>query len=96
MFHPFIGDKDVKMYGVEAAGDGIDTDRHSATLTMGKPGVLHGTRTYLLQVKAPQRRRARANPSASGTHVPHASGTHAPPSYAVSYTHLTLPTICSV
>jgi len=49
MFHPFIGDKDVKMYGVEAAGDGIDTDRHSATLTMGKPGVLHGTRTYLLQ-----------------------------------------------
>jgi len=49
MFHPFIGDKDVKMFGVEAAGDGIDTDRHSATLTMGKPGVLHGTRTYLLQ-----------------------------------------------
>ncbi|KAL1510979.1 hypothetical protein AB1Y20_005804 [Prymnesium parvum] len=49
MFHPFIDDKDVKMFGVEAAGDGLDTDRHSATLTMGKPGVLHGTRTYLLQ-----------------------------------------------
>jgi len=49
MFYPFIEDKEVKMFGVEAAGDGIDTPRHSATLTMGKPGVLHGTRTYLLQ-----------------------------------------------
>ena len=37
------------MIGVEAGGDGIDTGRHSATLTMGRPGVLHGTRTYLMQ-----------------------------------------------
>lgn len=49
MFHPFINDKEVKLYGVEAGGDGIDTKYHSATLTMGTPGVLHGTRTYLMQ-----------------------------------------------
>ena len=49
MFHPFVGDKSVKLVGVEAAGDGIDTPRHSATLSLGAPGVLHGTRTYLLQ-----------------------------------------------
>ncbi|KAJ3236999.1 tryptophan synthetase [Chytriomyces hyalinus] len=51
MFHPFVGDASVKIIGVEAGGDGIDTDRHSATLTAGTPGVLHGTRTYLLQDK---------------------------------------------
>jgi tryptophan synthase len=51
MFFPFIEDKDVKIIGVEAGGDGVDTDRHSATLTAGTPGVLHGTRTYLLQDK---------------------------------------------
>lgn len=39
----------LRRYGVEAGGDGINTDRHSATLTKGTPGVLHGTRTYLLQ-----------------------------------------------
>lgn len=49
MFHPFIEDKEVKLVGVEAGGDGVDTERHSATLAAGKPGVLHGTRTYLLQ-----------------------------------------------
>jgi tryptophan synthase len=49
MFHPFINDKSVRMIGVEAGGDGIDTNRHSATLTKGTPGVLHGVRTYLLQ-----------------------------------------------
>lgn len=49
MFHPFINDPSVKMLGVEAGGDGIDTPHHSATLTMGRPGVLHGTRTYLMQ-----------------------------------------------
>ncbi|SMQ46144.1 unnamed protein product [Zymoseptoria tritici ST99CH_1A5] len=49
MFHPFSKDPSVKLLGVEAGGDGIDTDRHSATLSGGKPGVLHGVRTYILQ-----------------------------------------------
>jgi tryptophan synthase len=49
MFHPFINDKSVRIIGVEAAGDGIETGNHSATLSVGKPGVLHGTRTYLIQ-----------------------------------------------
>lgn len=49
MFHPFVNDKTVRIVGVEAAGDGVDTEKHSATLTKGTPGVLHGTRTYLLQ-----------------------------------------------
>ncbi|MBS0307850.1 MAG: tryptophan synthase subunit beta [Proteobacteria bacterium] len=49
IFHPYIPYKDVQLIGVEAAGDGIDTDRHSASLTLGSSGVLHGNRTYLLQ-----------------------------------------------
>lgn len=49
MFHPFAEDKSVKLLGVEAGGDGVETARHSATLTGGKPGVLHGVRTYILQ-----------------------------------------------
>eukprot|EP00123_Amoebidium_parasiticum_P018301 comp24164_c0_seq1/m.44070 comp24164_c0_seq1/g.44070 ORF comp24164_c0_seq1/g.44070 comp24164_c0_seq1/m.44070 type:complete len:690 (-) comp24164_c0_seq1:243-2312(-) len=49
IFHPFINDKEVQLVGVEAGGDGVETGRHSATLSAGKPGVLHGTRTYLLQ-----------------------------------------------
>lgn len=49
MFHPFVEDKTVRIVGVEAGGDGVDTEKHSATLTKGTPGVLHGTRTYLLQ-----------------------------------------------
>ena len=49
LFYPFIGDKDVRMYGVEAAGDGIDTGRHAASLCAGRPGVLHGNRTYLIE-----------------------------------------------
>lgn len=48
LFHPFIDDASVAMYGVEAAGDGIETGRHSAPLSAGKPGVLHGNRTYLM------------------------------------------------
>jgi len=47
LFHPFLDD-DIDMYGVEAAGHGIDTDKHAASLTGGRPGVLHGNRTYLL------------------------------------------------
>ena len=49
IFYPFSKDKDVRLIGVEAAGKGIDTDYHSATLTCGEPGVLHGTMSYLLQ-----------------------------------------------
>ncbi|CAH6722273.1 tryptophan synthase [[Candida] jaroonii] len=49
MFAPFENDKEVKMLGVEAGGDGLDTERHSATLTAGIPGVFHGVRTYVLQ-----------------------------------------------
>jgi len=48
-FYDFIPDKAVRLIGVEAGGDGIDTNRHSATLSLGTPGVLHGVRTYLLQ-----------------------------------------------
>ena len=51
MFYPFSLDSSVKLLGVEAGGDGIDTDRHSATLTGGSVGVLHGVRTYILQDK---------------------------------------------
>ena len=49
IFHPYIPHKDVQLIGVEAAGDGISTGRHSASLLAGRPGVLHGNRTYLLQ-----------------------------------------------
>ena len=49
LFHPFLDDQSVDIYGVEAAGHGIDTDQHAASLTGGTPGVLHGNRTYLLQ-----------------------------------------------
>ncbi|MFN0265279.1 tryptophan synthase subunit beta [Tepidamorphus sp. 3E244] len=49
LFHPFLDDKDVKIWGVEAGGHGVDTDEHCASLTAGRPGVLHGNRTYLLQ-----------------------------------------------
>ncbi|MFP4495981.1 MAG: tryptophan synthase subunit beta [Halochromatium sp.] len=49
LFHPFIGDAEVAMIGVEAAGDGLDTGRHAAPLCAGEPGVLHGNRTYLME-----------------------------------------------
>ncbi len=49
LFHPFLGDRDVAMYGVEAAGYGLDTGKHAAPLCAGKPGVLHGNRTYLME-----------------------------------------------
>jgi tryptophan synthase beta chain len=50
-FHPFLDDASVEIHGVEAAGDGLNTPRHAATLTKGTPGVLHGARSYLLQDK---------------------------------------------
>ena len=49
LFHPFLGDASVAMYGVEAAGEGLETGRHAAPLCAGTPGVLHGNRTYLMQ-----------------------------------------------
>ncbi|MCF7992040.1 MAG: tryptophan synthase subunit beta [Thiohalocapsa sp.] len=49
LFHPFIDDSGVEICGVEAAGDGIETGRHAAPLCAGKPGVLHGNRTYLME-----------------------------------------------
>ena len=53
LFHPFLDDP-VRLIGVEAGGDGVGTGKHSATLVAGRPGVLHGTRTYLLQDAAGQ------------------------------------------
>ena len=49
LFHPFLDDEDVRIVGVEAGGKGLDSKEHCASLTAGKPGVLHGNRTYLLQ-----------------------------------------------
>src|SRR6186713_2035491 len=49
LFFPYIEEKSVRLVGVEAAGHGLETGKHAATLTAGKPGVLHGNRTYLLQ-----------------------------------------------
>ncbi|NQW09717.1 MAG: tryptophan synthase subunit beta, partial [Alphaproteobacteria bacterium] len=49
LFHPFLDDTDVELIGVEAGGLGLDTDKHAASLNGGRPGVLHGNRTYLLQ-----------------------------------------------
>src|SRR6476469_3060935 len=48
LFHPFLDDQEVEIYGVEAAGKGLDTDKHAASISGGRPGVLHGNRTYLL------------------------------------------------
>ena len=49
VFHAFVGDAEVELIGVEAAGEGLDSERHSASLTRGTPGVLHGALSYLLQ-----------------------------------------------
>jgi tryptophan synthase beta chain len=49
IFDAFLDDESVALYGYEAAGDGVDTARHAATITKGRPGVLHGARSYLLQ-----------------------------------------------
>ena len=49
MFDAFLDDESVKLYGVEAAGDGVDTARHAASIERGRPGVLHGAKTFVLQ-----------------------------------------------
>ena len=81
MFHPFLDDPDVEIHGVEAAGEGVDTARHAATLSKGTPGVLHGARSYLLQ--DPRRpdhrgafdfRRARLSRRRSGAFLAQGSG----------------------
>ncbi|SIT87177.1 tryptophan synthase subunit beta [Edaphobacillus lindanitolerans] len=54
MFHPFVDDEEVALYGVEAAGSGIETGKHAAALTGGRPGALHGAYMYLLQDDAGQ------------------------------------------
>jgi tryptophan synthase beta chain len=51
LFHPFLDDKEVSIFGVEAAGGGLSTGKHAAPLSAGKPGVLHGNRTYLMEDK---------------------------------------------
>jgi tryptophan synthase beta chain len=54
LFHPFLDDNGVRLIGVEAGGKGVETGEHAASLTGGRPGVLHGNRTYLLQDKEGQ------------------------------------------
>ncbi len=54
LFHPFVNDKDVRLIGVEAAGSGINTDKHAATITKGTVGILHGSMSLLLQNKEGQ------------------------------------------
>jgi len=49
IFHAFLDDQNIRLVGMEAAGDGVETLRHAATLSMGRPGVLHGAKSYLLQ-----------------------------------------------
>ena len=49
LFHEFVNEESVRLIGIEAAGEGTDTNKHAATLTMGSPGVLHGSFSYLLQ-----------------------------------------------
>src|SRR5699024_10072151 len=49
LFHPFIGNENIRMIGIEAAGRGVDTDETAATLSCGRPGVLHGSLSFLLQ-----------------------------------------------
>jgi tryptophan synthase beta chain len=58
LFFPFLDDPSVRMFGVEAAGRGVETEEHAASLSRGRPGVLHGNRTYLLQDEDGQIREA--------------------------------------
>jgi tryptophan synthase beta chain len=48
LFHPFLDERQIEIYGVEAAGHGLDSGQHAASIAGGRPGVLHGNRTYLL------------------------------------------------
>ena len=86
LFHPFLDDKGVRIVGVEAGGKGVETGEHAASLTGGRPGVLHGNRTYLLQdmakARSPRRTRSRlvsitraSDPSIPGSRKSAASNT---------------------
>ena len=75
LFYPFIQDKKVKMVGVEAAGDGVKTKRHAATMEKGKPGVLHGSYSYVLQ--SPEGQIAETHSISEGLDYPGVGPEHA-------------------
>ncbi len=75
LFYPFIQDKKVKMVGVEAAGDGVKTKRHAATMEKGKPGVLHGSYSYVLQ--SPEGQIAETHSISAGLDYPGVGPEHA-------------------
>src|SRR5439155_23942990 len=58
LFHPFLDDSQIEIYGVEAAGHGIKSGQHAASIAGGRPGVLHGNRTYLLMNSEGQNKEA--------------------------------------
>ncbi|KAJ1765286.1 hypothetical protein LPJ74_006414 [Coemansia sp. RSA 1843] len=74
IFHPFIKNKSVRLVGAEAAGNGVDTSRHSATMSAGAPGVFHGAKTYLLRDK--KGRAMETRPIAAGLNYPGAGPEH--------------------
>jgi tryptophan synthase beta chain len=75
LFYPFIKDKEVKMVGVEAAGDGVKTKRHAATMEKGRPGVLHGSYSYVLQ--SPEGQIAETHSISAGLDYPGVGPEHA-------------------
>ncbi len=75
LFHPFLHDDNVRMVGVEAAGHGLGSGLHAAALTGGKPGILHGNRTYLLQT--PEGQIAEAHSISAGLDYPGVGPEHA-------------------
>ena len=75
LFYPFIQDKKVKMVGVEASGDGVKTKRHAATMEKGKPGVLHGSYSYVLQ--SPEGQIAETHSISAGLDYPGVGPEHA-------------------
>jgi len=74
IFYPYIAHEPVRLMGVEAAGEGLDTGRHAASLCAGKPGVLHGNRTYLCRRERADHRDALrfCRPRLSGRRPEHA------------------------
>ena len=104
LFHPFLNDKNVKMVGVEAGGTGISTGLHAASITAGSVGVLHGSKTYILQDQHGQVKETHS--VSAGLDYPGVGPEHSflkdtkrvtytsvnDRQAAVSYTHLTLPT----
>lgn len=89
IFYPFVEDKGVRLRGVEASGHGVGTDKHAATLTKGRPGVIHGAMTYLLQDEYGQV--AEAHSISAGLDYPGVGPEHAylKDSGRAEYTHVT-------